>query len=203
MLIGVFVLKIATFIGGISAICYFIEKLRKKPDKISKIESAVDEIIKNQQSLEKSIKPMISPSPIPVTDFLDGLPQLNDTRKKEIFETGMKLRDENKPMEAIKRFRLLLSSNPLEEQRSALLILIGNSFIWTGNQDEALGHYKEALKAAEKSNNPGAKSVALGNIGLTLHIFESIGAETHISYTPNAKQKRGRKKVRSGFEFWK
>src|SRR5659263_67295 len=159
------ILAIATIAGGIAAIGYFIDKWyqRKNPDKISKIESTVEEIKKSQQALEKSIKPMNSPSPIPVMDFLDGLPQLDDIRKKEIFEAGMKLRDENKPMEAIKRFRLLLSSNPLEEQQSSLLILIGNCFILTGNQDEALGHYKEALKAAEKANNSGAKSVALGN----------------------------------------
>jgi len=162
---------LAYFIGGIAAVGYFIEKWkqwkqRNKPNIISKMVSDLDELKKSQQALEKSIKPMNSPSAIPVTDFLDGLPQLNDIRKKEIFETGMKLRDENKPMEAIKRFRFLLSSNPLDEQRSALLILIGNSFILTGNQDEALGHYKEALKVADKANNSGAKGVALNNIGL-------------------------------------
>ena len=99
-------------------------------------------------------------------DFVDGLQQLDDAKKRDAFENGMKLRDENKPLEAIGRFRFLLSIIPPDEQKAALLILIGNSFLLTGNQDEALGHYREALKAVENAKSPVAKGVALGNIGL-------------------------------------
>jgi tetratricopeptide (TPR) repeat protein len=153
-----FILTIATLLGGFAAIHYFILYLRHRnkidPKLVDYLDTKFDSI--KQPEL----------TPLPVMDFVDGLPQLDDAKKRDAFENGMKLRDEHKPLEAIDRFRFLLSINPPDEQKAALLTLIGNSFLLTGNQDEALGHYKEALKAAENADSPGAKSVALGNIGL-------------------------------------
>ena len=143
-------IAIATLFGGFAALHYFMNLPQEKEKDLK-----LDYIIKQ-----------LDTAPLPVMDFVGGLPQLNDSQKRDIFETGMKLRDENKPFEAIKRFRLLLSMNISDEEHAALLILIGNSFLLTGNQDEALGHYKEALKAAENADSPSAKGVALGNIGL-------------------------------------
>ena len=147
---GPVLMVIATLLGGFAALHYFMILPQEKEKDLK-----IDYIMKQ-----------LDTAPLPVMDFVGGLPQLNDSQKRDIFETGMKLRDENKPFEAIKRFRLLLSMNIYDEDRAALLILIGNSFLLTGNQDEALGHYKEALKAAENADSPGAKGVALGNIGI-------------------------------------
>jgi tetratricopeptide (TPR) repeat protein len=127
-------------------------------------------------------------------DFVDGLPMINDEMKRQTFEKAMTLRDENNHDAAIKKFRYLLSQNPESSQETALHILIGNTFLLKNDYDEALGHYKQALKIAEKAGNVSAKGVVLGNIGLiysakgdadkaleylekALEIFQSIGAE--------------------------
>lgn len=148
------ILTIATLLGGFAAIHYFILYLQQR----NKIDPKLKEYLDTKFNSIK--QPELTP--LPVMDFVDGLPQLDDAKKRDAFKNGMKLRDENKPLEAIDRFRFLLSINPLDEQKAALLILIGNSFLITGNQDEALGHYKEALKAAKNADSPDAKGVALG-----------------------------------------
>jgi len=190
-------LSVIATIVGILGFLFLVQdkwKQRKKLDPISKLESKFDD-------LSKSIRP-VETAPLPVMDFVDGLPQLDDAKKREAFKTAMKLRGEHKHLEAIKRFRFLLSMNPSYEQQAAILTLIGNSFIIVGNQDEALGHHKEALKAVEKAHNLGAKGVTLGNIGLiyrtkgdpdealkyleqALSIFESIGAKHLANQTSN------------------
>ena len=161
-------------IGGLAAVVTFFDSYYAKwlqftkkdtTSKIESVEKKVDEIDNKLEKLQQSIQPVPN-SPVPLNDFLDGLPQLTDSHKKQIFETGMKLRDDHQFKKAINKFRLLLGMNPSDDQRAALLTLIGNSFFLTGNQDEALGSYKEALKAAEQAGNQGAKGNALGNIGL-------------------------------------
>ena len=66
---------------------------------------------------------------MPVMDFVDGLPMLNDTMKKQTYEKAMELRNNNEHDQAIKKFRYLLTQNPDASQESALHILIGNTFL--------------------------------------------------------------------------
>ena len=93
---------IATLLGGIAALIFIYEKWkhRREPD----LKSTIYEIRDSVKQFESA--------PFPVMDFVDGLPQLDDARKREAFEAAMKLRNEHKPLEAIKRFRFLLSMNP-------------------------------------------------------------------------------------------
>ena len=181
-------LVVFAILGGLAAACYFVYLPQEKEQ-----DARIDRLL-NQ----------LDPPPLPPMEYVDGLPQLNDSQKRDIFETGMKLRDEHENIEAIEQFRLLLSMNMSDEERASLLILIGNCFLLTGNQDEALENYKKALKAAENIYNPSAKGVALVNIGhiyrdkdeadealkynqQVLEIFESIRAEHQPKLTPILK----------------
>jgi hypothetical protein len=104
------VLAFATILGGFAAVHYF-KNLSKQNKRQEEISSKIDHIIKQVET-----------APLPVMDFVDGLPQLDDAKKRDAFENGMKLRDEHKPLEAIDRFRFLLSINPSNEEKAALLI---------------------------------------------------------------------------------
>jgi tetratricopeptide (TPR) repeat protein len=122
--------------------------------------------------------------PTPIYIFTDGLRNLPDIHKRQIFEQATKLSEENKYDEAIEQFRILLSQNPTDEQKSALLSHIGNTFYLKGDYDESLGAHRESLRTAERAGVLIARSVALGNLGL---IYNNKGEpDTALKYHEDA-----------------
>lgn len=124
-----------------------------------------DEVIENFKSAKIFDKSSVQD----IVDYDADYPILKDENKRNLFEAAIKLRNENKPLEALKRFNILLDQKPTDDQKTALFTLIGNTCLLIGDYDEAISKHKKALKVAEQTNNLLAKGVALGNIGLIYH----------------------------------
>jgi tetratricopeptide (TPR) repeat protein len=77
-------------------------------------------------------------------DYLDGLPQIPDEKRRGDFEKAYALYAEQKYREAIPAFEECFSPQATSRERAALHILIGNCFLNLSRLDEAEGHYREA-----------------------------------------------------------
>jgi len=101
-----------------------------------------------------------------IAEYLDGLPDLKDKRRRELFEKGREHQKRHEHQEAIKAYEALLGLEPALSERAALHILIGNCFYAQSQLDAALGHYKEAEAAAREGQDKWGLASALGNSGI-------------------------------------
>ncbi len=139
-----------------------VERIKEKIDLMS---GEIEEILESQKRFEKEIEKIKSQMG-QIAIYLDGLPKTKDKDKKALFEKGISLMAQYKYEEAIESFRDCLSLESDWSAKSALFLLIGNSFYAWNKWDPALGSWKEALDAAEKANDEQGQAAALGNLGL-------------------------------------
>ena len=101
-----------------------------------------------------------------LSTYLDGLPQATPEVRGP-FEEGRRLQQAEEHEAAIREFEKAFAAAENDRQRSALHILIGNSFSVLSRFPEAEGHYKQALTTARHITDSQAEAAALGNLGIT------------------------------------
>lgn len=147
------IIIIATILGGIAAIGYFVDKVFFPP--------APKELVKEVKELKEKVGQM--------AEYLDGLPETKNPELKRLFEKGYALYRSEKYLAAIDTFKVSLQQRTTDSERMALLILIGIACHRVGKLKEAEEHYQEALLIEERMSNGGdekGKASALGNLGL-------------------------------------
>ena len=100
-----------------------------------------------------------------IAEYLDGLPQIADQKRKAGFEKAYHLYKEQNYREAIPAFEACFAPEATLRQRTALHVTIGNSFLRLSELEEAMGHYKQAETLAMEANDKEGLSAAVGNLG--------------------------------------
>ena len=84
--------------------------------------------------------------------YVNGLPESQNDEVKELFEKGLSQRREGKYEGALQLFRKALTIDVCQEEKVALLLLIGGCFFEQYQLPEAEGNFKEAERIASDTN---------------------------------------------------
>ncbi len=112
--------------------------------------------------------------------YVDGLPEAEKPEVRDHFSEGKRLQGAESHREAIQEFLKAFAASENGHQRSALHLLIGNSFLRLSELREAEGYYHQAISAAAEVGDVHGQAAALGNLGLVYEISGDLdAAEEH------------------------
>ncbi len=112
---------------------------------------------------------IISVECYPPMDYYAGLPESLNLKVKEVFEKGQKYKQEYRFDEAIEEFKRCLKLKPIDEEKGALYILIGNCFYNKSKYKEAFSWYNKGMKITKKTGDRAGLATTYNNIGAILY----------------------------------